>query len=142
MYFKGEPLYPFGHGMSYTTFVYSRPRVPAVIPADGSVTVSFDLRNTGERAGEEVVQMYVRHLDSKVARPRKELKGFARVGLNPGESKTVSLTLKAEQLAYWDESQHRFVTEDDTVQIQICSTSTDIRLARSARVVTNARVIR
>src|SRR5215207_2932106 len=142
MYFKGEPLYPFGHGMSYTTFVYSRPRVPAVIPADGSVTVSFDLRNTGRRAGEEVVQMYVRHLDSKVERPRKELKGFARVGLNPGESKAVSLTLKAEQLAYWDESQHRFAVEDDTVQILICSSSTDIRLARSTRVVTNARVIR
>jgi beta-glucosidase len=142
MYFRGEPLYPFGFGLSYTTFVYSNLRAPVIIPAEGSAAVSVDVKNTGERAGEEVVQLYVKHLDSKVARPQKELKGFSRVALRPGESKTVRLTLKGEQLAYWDKSQHRFVAEGGTVQVMVGGSSADIRLDRNARVLTNVRVIR
>jgi beta-glucosidase len=89
MYFKGEPLYPFGYGLSYTSFAYSSLRTSgASLPCDGSISVSFDVKNTGSRAGEEVFQMYVTHLQSSVARPLKELKGFSRVMLSPGQKKT------------------------------------------------------
>jgi beta-glucosidase len=142
MYFKGSPLYPFGFGLSYTTFAYSNLRAPVVIPADGSITVSVDVKNTGARAGEEVVQLYVKHLDSKVARPQKELKGFSRVALRPGESKTVRLQLRGEQLAYWHAGQRRFVAEGETVQIMVGGSSADIRLDKDARVLTSVRVIR
>jgi beta-glucosidase len=142
MYFKGEPLYPFGHGLSYTTFEYSNLRAPVLMSADGRLTVSVDVKNTGERAGEEVVQMYVRHLGSGVARPLKELKGFARVALKPGESKTVRLPLKSEQLTYWDAAQRRFVAEADTVRVMVGGSSADIRLSSDVRVLTNVRVIR
>jgi len=88
MYFKGEPLYPFGHGLSFTGFRYSSLHVSATaLKEDGEVTVSLDVQNTGTRTGEEVVQLYVTHLKSKVERPGKELKGFQRVLLRPGETK-------------------------------------------------------
>ncbi|HKQ51678.1 MAG TPA: glycoside hydrolase family 3 C-terminal domain-containing protein, partial [Pyrinomonadaceae bacterium] len=136
MYFKGEPLYPFGHGLSYTTFAYSNLRATAVHRSPWSpVVVSVDLKNTGRRAGEEVVQLYVKHLDSKVERPLKELKGFARVALRPGETKTVSLTLKQEQLAYWDTARHRFTVEDGHVLVMVGSSSADIKLEKAIRVV-------
>jgi beta-glucosidase len=131
MYFKGAPLYPFGHGLSYTTFDYSNLRTSAgTIPVNGSVRLTFDLKNTGRRAGEEVVQLYVTHLGSKVERPLKELKGFARVALRPGETKRVSLTLAAEQLAYWDVQSKRFVVEPDRVQLMVGGSSADERLIR------------
>ncbi len=136
MYFKGEPLYPFGHGLSYTTFAYSNLRAAAVHRSPTSpVNVSVDVKNTGRRAGEEVVQLYVKHLDSKVERPLKELKGFARVALRPGETKTVQLTLKQEQLAYWDAARHRFTVEDGRVLIMVGSSSADIKLEKAVRVV-------
>jgi len=82
MYFKGEPLYPFGFGLSYTTFKYAALRTSAAaLPANGQVIVSVDVTNTGPRDGDEVVQLYVKHLGSKVARPQKELRGFERVHL-------------------------------------------------------------
>ncbi len=140
MYSRDAPLYPFGFGLSYTTFEYSNMRAPALVPAGGSVTVSVDVKNTGGRAGEEVVQMYVKHLDSSVARPLKELKGFARVYLKPGETKTVSLPLKHEQLAYWYTDIHSFFVEGDTVQVMVGSSSADIRQSQFARVVASGRV--
>lgn len=142
MYFRGEPLYPFGYGLSYTTFAYTNLRASATMSAEGSLSVSVDVKNTGTRAGEEVVQMYVKHLGSSVARPRKELKGFARVALKPGELKTVRLQLKGEQLAYWDASQHRFVVEAGRVQLIIGSSSADVKLSKDFYVFTNVRVIR
>jgi beta-glucosidase len=136
MYFKAAPLYPFGHGLSYTTFAYSNLRAAAVHRSPTSpVVVSVDVKNIGRRAGEEVVQLYVKHLDSKVERPLKELKGFARVALRPGETKTVQLTLKQEQLAYWDAARHRFTVEDGRVLIMVGSSSADIRLEKAVRVV-------
>jgi beta-glucosidase len=135
MYFKGEPLYPFGHGLSYTTFAYANLRAPGHLPDDGSINVSVDVKNTGSRAGEEVVQMYVRHLDSKVERPLKELKGFARVFLKPGEVKTVTLPLKSEGLAYWDAARRRFVVERDRVEILVGGSSADVRLRKAVRVI-------
>ena len=84
MYFKGEPLFPFGYGLSYTTFKYSNLRTSSpTLAKDGTVTVSVDVTNTGSRAGDAVVQMYVKHLGSKVERPREELEGFKRVNLQP-----------------------------------------------------------
>ncbi len=104
MYFPGEPLFPFGYGLSYTTFAYSRLRTSASrMGRDGEITVSLNVKNTGGRAGDEVVQLYVRHEGSKVERPRKELRGFERVSLQGGETKTVQMKLRAASLAYWDD---------------------------------------
>ena len=104
MYFKGEPLFPFGYGLSYTTFKYSNLRTSSpTLAKDGAVTVSVDVTNTGSRAGDAVVQMYVKHLGSKVERPREELEGFKRVNIQPGETKNVEIPLKASTLAWWDQ---------------------------------------
>jgi beta-glucosidase len=136
MYFKNDPLYPFGYGLSYTTFAYRNLRASSdSLRADGSFSIHVDVKNTGVRAGEEVVQMYVRHLNSTIERPLKELKGFARIPLQPGETKTVTLPLRGEQLAYWNTAQHRFVIENDKVQIMIGSSSTDIKLNKTVRVI-------
>ena len=129
MYFKGEPLYPFGHGLSYTTFEYSNLRTDVDRLAAGSaLTVSVDVRNTGDRAGDEVVQLYVSHLDSRVERPQRELKGFRRVTIEPGATETVEIPLAAAALAYWDVDEDRFEVENDRVEIQVGSSSADIRL--------------
>ena len=89
LYFKGQPLYPFGFGLSYTTFEYANLRTSAdSVKGTGEITVSVDIKNTGKRAGDEVVQMYVKHLESAVERPIKELRGFQRITLQPGEKKT------------------------------------------------------
>ncbi|HEX8338890.1 MAG TPA: glycoside hydrolase family 3 C-terminal domain-containing protein [Pyrinomonadaceae bacterium] len=135
MYFKGAPLYPFGYGLSYTTFAYSNLRTSArYMPAGGWVNVSFDLKNTGGRAGEEVVQLYVTHRNSSVERPLKELKGFARVALRPGETKRVTLKLDARQLAYWDVRRKRFTVEMDRVRLTVGGSSADVRLSRELSV--------
>ena len=101
---------------------------------DGEVTVSVDLKNTGRRAGDEVVQLYVRHEASKVERPRKELRGFERVSLEAGETKTVRLKLRAASLAYWDEKTSRFVVEDEPVRLMVGGSSSDVRLETTVRV--------
>lgn len=104
MYFKGEPLYPFGYGLSYTTFKYSNLTVSSEqLGKNSEILVRVDVTNMGERAGDEVVQLYVKHLESKVERPLKELRGFKRISIQPKETKTVEIPLKAETLAYWDE---------------------------------------
>jgi beta-glucosidase len=97
--------------------------------------VKVDLKNTGSRAGEEVVQLYVKHLTSSVQRPGKELKAFRRLALRPGETRTVTLELKGEQLAYWDVSRHKFVVESGLSQIMIGSSSADIKLSQPVKVV-------
>jgi beta-glucosidase len=128
MYFKGDPLYPFGYGLSYTTFRYSNLRTSSARMAkDGTMTVSVDVANTGSRTGDEVVQLYVKHLRSRVARPREELKGFRRVALEPGATKTVEIPLKASDLAYWDERLSGFKVEAEPVEVMIGSSSTDIK---------------
>jgi beta-glucosidase len=97
-----DPLYPFGFGLSYTTFTYSEPRLSAAeIGRDGSVTVSVTVTNSGKRAGVEVAQLYVRDLVGSVTRPIKELKGFQKVALPPGESREVTFTLKASDIAFY-----------------------------------------
>jgi beta-glucosidase len=135
MYFKGEPLYPFGYGMSYTTFSYANLKASsAEVASDGTVTVTVDVTNTGSRTGDEVVQLYVKHLESKVGRPIEELKGFQRVSLRPNETKTVQIPLRASTLAYWDEKQSHFKVEAEPVKLMIGSSSKDIRLATTVSV--------
>ncbi len=135
MYFKGEPLYPFGFGLSYTTFSYANLKASsAEMASDGAVTVSVDVTNTGSRAGDEVVQLYVKHLKSKVQRPIEELEGFQRVTLNPNETKTVQISLKASILAFWDEKRARFKVEAEPVELMIGSSSKDIKLATTVNV--------
>ena len=135
MYFKGDPLYPFGYGLSYTTFSYANLKTSSKeLATDGSVTVSVDVKNTGSQMGDEVVQLYVKHLKSKVERPGEELKGFQRVTLKPNETKTVQIPLKASTLAYWDEKQGRFKVEAEPVSVMVGSSSKDIKLTTEVRV--------
>jgi beta-glucosidase len=135
MYFKSEPLYPFGFGLSYTTFKYANLHTSApTIAKDGSVTVSVDVSNTGSRAGDAVVQLYIKHLKSKVARPNEELKGFQRVTLQPGETKTVTIPLKASSLAYWDEKLSDFRVESEPIKLLVGNSSADIQSTTTVRV--------
>jgi beta-glucosidase len=135
MYFKGEPLYPFGYGLSYTTFAYSNLRANSgTVSGNNAVTVSVDVKNTGSRAGDEVVQLYVTHLNSALARPLKELKGFRRVQVKPGETITVSLPLTAPALSYWNAAKHAFVVEPGKVEIMVGASSADLRLRRTIAV--------
>ncbi|MCX7011380.1 MAG: glycoside hydrolase family 3 C-terminal domain-containing protein, partial [Candidatus Sumerlaeota bacterium] len=129
MYFRGEPLYPVGYGLSYTTFGYSnlKTSTPA-LAEDDPIAVTVEVKNTGPRAGEEVAQLYVKHLESKVERPLKELRGFKRIALQPGESKTVEFPLNAESLAYWDVGQHAFLLEPGRVELIVGGSSADERL--------------
>jgi beta-glucosidase len=135
MYAKAKPLYPFGFGLSYTSFRYANLRASApVIAADGEVTVEVDVTNTGGRAGDAVPQLYVAHLGSKVARPAEQLEGFQRVMLKPGETKTVRIPLKAAQLAWWNEAKGAFEVEREPVKLMIGDSSADIRLSRTIQV--------
>jgi len=132
MYFKGKPLFPFGYGLSYTTFEYSNLRKSSSrLGADGSITVSVNVKNTGTRAGDEVVQMYVKHMGSKVERPAQELRGFKRIYLAPNETRTITLPLKVADLAYWDDAGHRFAIEKELVRVRVGSSSADIKLEDS-----------
>ncbi len=132
MYFKGEPLYPFGFGLSYTTFKLSKLRTPA--PADGILNVSADVTNTGSRAGDEVVQLYVHYLKSSVSRPAEQLAGFQRVSLSPGETRTVTIPLKLDNLAYWNEKLNRFVLEKEPVELRLGDSSADILLTKTVEI--------
>jgi beta-glucosidase len=128
MYFRGKPLYPFGFGLSYTTFQYSNLKTSAgKLDKNGQLTVSVDIKNTGARTGDEVVQLYVKHLKSKVSRPLEELKGFKRITLNPGETQTVNIKLPASSLAYWDVAKKSFVVEKEPVELMVGSSSADIK---------------
>jgi len=136
MYVNGEPLFPFGHGLSYTTFKYGELKLSAdTMKADGKITVSADITNTGGRAGDEVVQLYVHQEKGAVKLPVKMLRGFQRVSLKPGETKTVAFPLPAEKLAYWDEKTHAFLVEPGIFDVMIGASSSDIRLTGRVEVV-------
>ncbi|MFW5656487.1 MAG: glycoside hydrolase family 3 C-terminal domain-containing protein [Bacteroidota bacterium] len=135
MYFEGDPLYEFGYGLSYTTFDFSNLKASgSKLKADGSITVSVDLKNTGKYAGDEVVQLYVQFPESNIERPNIALKGFERVSLKPGEKKKVEITLKAEDLAFWDETIDQFVVEEGKIDILIGASCKDIKLKDSVEV--------
>ncbi len=126
MYFEGKPAYAFGRGLSYTTFDYGSLKLSSnQIGSDGQVTVQAQIKNSGQRAGDEVVQLYVHQAGEK--RPREQLAGFARISLKPGETRTVSFSLPAEQLAYWDSDQGMFAVKPGNVDLMVGSASDDIR---------------
>jgi beta-glucosidase len=123
-----EPQFCFGHGLSYTEFRYGKVQVtPKQIPHDGRVTVSVEVENSGQRAGDEVVQLYVHQVRSSAKRPVKELRGFERVSLKPGQKQTVNLALAADQLGFYDVKTHGFVVEPGAFEVLIGSSSRDIR---------------
>ncbi|WP_372018028.1 glycoside hydrolase family 3 protein [Pseudoxanthomonas sp. 10H] len=128
-YYDGQPLYPFGHGLSYTRFGYSalaldRARAAATDP----VTVSVKVKNTGTRAGEEVVQLYLHPLDPARDRAAKELRGFQRVALQPGEERTLQFTVVPEKdLRTWDEKAGAYVVDPGRYEVQVGASSADIR---------------
>ena len=134
MYVKGEPLYAFGHGLSYTSFGYQPLQATPEISPDGNLTASVSVRNTGGRRGDEVVQLYVRAVDSKVTRPARELRGFQRITLSPGEEQTVNFTVPAAKLAYYDEGAKSFVVEPGEYEIMVGAASDDIRQRATVRV--------
>jgi beta-glucosidase len=124
-----DPLFPFGFGLSYTTFEIGPPHLSAArIRSDQSVTVSVDVRNTGKVAGDEVVQLYLHELVSSVTRPVKELKGFQRVTLAPGQGTTVQFTLDREAFALWNQQMQR-VVEPGAFEILVGADSVDLKSA-------------
>ena len=128
MFVKGEPLFPFGHGLSYTSFRYGdlRLSVPSGTEAD-TITATLEVTNTGNRAGDEVVQFYTRALRSEVAQPARQLRAFRRLTLAPGQSTTVSFTLPVTRLAWWDETRHAFRVEAGEYRLEAGASSADIR---------------
>lgn len=129
MYHQKTPLYPFGYGLSYTTYEYSGMSLSADRLGKGEeMTVTATVTNTGSRAGAEIVQLYA-HCQSAIDRPKLQLVGFARVELEPGESKTVTIPVKHEQLAYFNTDTQTFDVEEGTVDLHVAASSADLRLS-------------
>jgi beta-glucosidase len=130
-YFEGQPLYPFGYGLSYTTFRYDEMKVsPERVGAGMDISVSVQVENAGNMDGDEVIQLYARANSSRVQRPLKELKGFRRIRLTPGEKRTVRFTLPASELAFWDVTRDAYCLESGTCTLMVGSSSQDIRLEK------------
>lgn len=129
-----DPLFPFGHGLSYTTFAYRDLELPEAIPAGEPLQVRFTVTNTGEAAGMEAAQVYVGDCECSLPRPVKELKGFEKIELAPGESKTVSVTIDPRDFCFYDPVQMDWVLEPGLFEISVGASSADIRLTRHCRV--------
>jgi beta-glucosidase len=138
MYFDGEPDWVFGHGLSYTTFDYSNLKVGGGIPG-GPLSITADIRNSGKRAGDEVVQLYMRDVEASVKRPKKQLMAFERISLRPGETRSVSFTVSPERLAFWDEKRKAWVVEPGAFEVMVGSSSSDIRLKGEIKATTAGR---
>jgi len=136
MYVNGDPLFPFGHGLSYTTFEYSNLTLSQnKIDPQGKITVSINVKNTGEEPGDEVVQLYVHQQKSSIKRPTKELRGFQRITIKPDETRTLTFTLPAQKLAFYDISAHAFVVPPGTFDIMVGTSSGDIRATTQLEVI-------
>jgi beta-glucosidase len=133
---KLEPLFPFGHGLSYTTFSYSNLVVPIKeLRDDEPLTVYVDVTNTGDRRGKEIVQLYVRELNPSVIRPDKELKGFAKVELEPGETKTAAFTLDKRSFAFYDAGLKDWRVETGAFELLIGKSCAEIGLVEQVKVI-------
>ncbi|MFI5694174.1 glycoside hydrolase family 3 C-terminal domain-containing protein [Kribbella sp. NPDC051586] len=129
LYYRGTPLYPFGHGLSYTSFAYGDLRLSTPsIAKDGEVRVAFTVTNTGDRPGTEIAQLYTRQQRSRVKQPLRQLRGFRRVSLEPGETVELELTLAAADLGFWDVTRDRHCVESARHSIMVGRSSTDLRL--------------
>lgn len=129
-FFDKEVLYPFGYGLSYTTFEYTNLTIDKKTlntAIDEKTTITAEIKNTGDMKGDEVVQLYVKDLESSVIQPKKELRGFERISLDTGESITVSLSLDKDDFKYWDENIEDWAIESGQFELQIGSSSADIR---------------
>jgi beta-glucosidase len=118
-----HPLYPFGFGLSYTTFNFANLKVPATAASGSTIPVSFDVTNTGKVAGAEVAQLYVSDPTAKSTRPERELKGYSKVRLAPGETKHVTLSLDARAFSYWDENAHNWTIDPGKFVIRVGDSS-------------------
>ena len=127
-----KPLFSFGHGLSYTTFEYGKVTADKnQMKADENITFSVSIKNTGKRDGAEVIQLYIRDVESSLPRPYKELKGFEKVYLKAGESKIVKFTINKDTLSFFDDKKHEWVAEKGEFEAIIGSSSTDIRTRTS-----------
>ncbi|MDY5125881.1 MAG: beta-glucosidase BglX [Prevotella sp.] len=127
---RNDPLYPFGYGMSYTTFEYGKPRLNATtMKADGSITLTVNVRNSGNRDGDEVVQLYIHDMVATIARPVKELKGFERISLKAGESRDVTFTINADMLKFYN-SNLQYVAEPGDFEVMVGGNSRDVQKIR------------
>ncbi|MGB8262128.1 MAG: glycoside hydrolase family 3 C-terminal domain-containing protein [Terracidiphilus sp.] len=124
-----KPLYPFGYGLSYTTFGFANLKAPAAAKSGTNVTVSFDVTNTGKVAGAEVAELYVSDPSAKAKRPERELKGFEKVRLAPGETKHVTLTLDARAFSYWDDATHKWTIDPGKFVVRVGDSSENTPLA-------------
>ena len=125
---KVKPLFPFGHGLSYTTFAYGKPVADKkVMSADDQISFTVTVKNTGDREGQEVVQLYISDKKSSLPRPVKELKGFKKVKLAPGEEKEVTFTIDKEALSFFDDAQHAWVAEPGKFEAVIAASAADIK---------------
>jgi len=137
-----EPLFPFGHGLSYTDFEYSDLEIePAEVPPAGMVWISVKVRNVGEREGDEVVQLYICREHGSVTRPVRELKGFRRLTLKPGEERQLAFELPTDTLAYWDRKMELAV-EPGEYRVMVGSSSEDIRLTATFHLIGENRIVR
>ena len=127
MYFDGEPDYVFGHGLSYTRFDYANLKVSEYV-SGGQLDVKVDVRNSGQRAGDEVAQLYVRNVEARVDRPKKRLVAFERIHLAPGETKTVTFAVSSDQLAFWNETKKAWVVDPAAFELMVGGSSADTRL--------------
>lgn len=127
---KLEPLFPFGHGLSYTKFGYGDLHAPDQVKSGQGVEISLTVKNEGDRAGKETVQLYVGAENPSAARPIKELKAFQKVSLEPGETKTIKLSLTPRDLSFYDALQHAWVLEPGAYQVLVGGSSADIRLSK------------
>jgi len=125
---KAKPLFSFGHGLSYTTFAYGKVSADKKqLTADGEITFTLSVKNTGKRSGSEVVQLYISDLKSSLPRPIKELKGFKKIQLNAGEEQKVSFTISKEELSFFDDAKHSWIAEPGMFEALVGASSTDIR---------------
>jgi beta-glucosidase len=135
LYDKHKPLYAFGYGLSYTTFDYSKLSASAsTMPPSGQVEVSVAVKNTGSRASDEVVQLYVQHLGSAVERPQLELVGFRRIPVAAGATAEAKLTVKARDLAYWNTEKHAWVVEKEQIKLLAGGSSDNLPVSKEIQI--------